>query len=153
MRAQLIIACIMVIAPAAGTAQEIVKVPQGEAPTVSRPDDLFNLAPGQWHFGRHLWEGPAPCTPEACEAGFTIGDLVVSAEHSGEFVRIIAGHRGCGSTGFSEVEVGKKPGKPTFGRVRKQVERVVKGVSKTCQLAVPAVPALDAAQLFPKAPG
>jgi hypothetical protein len=150
---RLIIACILLVASVPVPAQEIVKVPAGEAPSVARPDDLFNLTPGQWHFGRRLWEGSELCTPEACEAGFTIGDLVVSAEHSGEFVRIIAGHRSCTSTGFSEVEVGKRPGKPTFSRVRKQVERVVKGVSKTCQLAIPAVPALDAAQLFPKAPG
>lgn len=150
MRTRLIIACILLVASTPVPAQEIVKVPASEAPSVARPDDLFSLAPGQWHFGRRLWEGSEPCTPEACEAGFTIGDLVVSAEHSGGYVRIIAGHRGCASTGFSEVEVGKKPGKPTFSRVRKQVERVVKGVSKTCQLAVPAVPAIDAAQLFPK---
>lgn len=134
------------------TAQEIVKVPTSEAPSVARPDDLFNLPPGQWHFARRLWEGTGSCTPDECEAGFTLGDLVVSAEHAGDFVRIIAGHRGCEATGFSEVEVGKKPGKPTFGRVRAQVVRVVKGVSKTCQLAVPAVPPLDAAQLFPKRP-
>ena len=136
-----------------GSAQEIVKVPESQATSVARPDDLFNLPPGQWHFAKRLWEGSEPCTPEACEAGYTSGDLVVSAEHSGEFVRIIAGHRNCASTGFSEVEVGKKPGKPTFGRVRKQVERVVKGVSRTCQLPVPDVPPLDAAQLFPKPAG
>lgn len=132
------------------SAQEIVKVPASEASTVARPDDLFNLPPGQWHFARRLWDGSEPCTPTECEAGFTTGDLVVSAEHSGKFVRIIAGHRNCASTGFSEVEVGTKPGKPTFQRIRKQVERVVKGVSKTCQLSIPAVPALDAAQLFPR---
>jgi len=144
---------LLLIAAVPGRAQEIVKVPQSQATSVARPDDLFNLPPGQWHFAKRLWEGSEPCTPEACEAGYTSGDLVVSAEHSGDFVRIIAGHRSCASTGFSEVEVGKKPGKPTFGRVRKQVDRVVKGVSKTCQLAVPDVPALDAAQLFPKPAG
>ena len=150
MRVQLIAACALISAAEAGRAQEIVKVPESQA-SVARPDDLFGLPPGQWHFAKRLWEGPEPCTPTECEAGFTIGDLVVSAEHSGEFVRIIAGHRGCASTGFSEVEVGKRPGKPTFSRVRKQVERVVKGVSKTCQLAAPSVPPLDAAQFFPKA--
>jgi hypothetical protein len=138
----------LIAQPAA--AQEIVKVPQGQARTVSRPDDLFNLAPGQWHFAKALWEGPGLCTPTQCEAGFTSAGLVISVEHAGEFVRIIAGLRGCESVGFSEVEVGTKPGKPTFGRVRKQVERVVKGVSKTCKLAAPEVPELDAAQLFPK---
>ena len=131
-------------------AQEIVKVPHSQARTVSRPDDLFSLAPGQWHFAKAHWEGSEPCTPTQCEAGFTSDGLVISVEHAGEHVRIIAGLRGCESVGFSEVEVGTKPGKPTFGRVRKQVERVVKGVAKTCKLAAPNVPELDAAQLFPK---
>jgi hypothetical protein len=131
------------------SAQTIVKVPQSQVRDVSRPDDLFALPPGQWHFAKALWEGSAPCTPDQCEAGFTSGPLVVSAEHTGEFVRIIAGLQGCESVAFSEVEVGKKPGKPTFGRVQKQVERVVKGLRKTCNLAVPDMPKLDAAQLFP----
>ena len=153
MRAELPFAFALVsIAHAAG-GQTIVKVPQSEAKSVSRPDDLFNLPPGQWHFSKALWEGSAPCTPTQCEAGFTADNLVVSAEHAGEYVRIIAGLRGCDSVGFSEVEVGTKPGKPSFGRVRKQVERVVKGVSKTCNLAAPQVPTLDAAQLFPPKAG
>jgi len=152
MRTNLVIACILVGAATSGNAQEIVKVPAKDAPSVARPDDLFKLAPGQWHFAQRLWQGSDPCTPTACEAGYTAGDLVVSVEHASEFVRIIAGYRGCDPVGYSEVEVGTKPGKPTFGRVRKQVERVVKGVSKTCKLPTPAVPSLDAAQLFPPPP-
>ena len=66
-------------------------------------------------------------------------------------VRIIAGFRGCERTAYSEVEVGSKPGKPTFGRVSKQVERVLKGLGKQCARTVPDVPKLEAAQLFPKA--
>jgi hypothetical protein len=149
MRSKVLAGLALLGAAATASGQQIVKVPQSEAKTVSRPDDLFKLPPGQWHFAKHLWEGPAPCEPAQCEAGFTSGDIVVSAEHTGEFVRIIAGFRGCESVGFSEVEVGMKPGKPTFGRVRKQVERVVKGVSKTCKLTAPTVTSLDAAQLFP----
>ena len=142
---------LLALLSASGTAaaQEIVKVPQSKA-QVARPDDLFSLTPGQWHFAKHLWEGTAACTPTQCEGGYTSGDLVISAEHSGEFVRIIVGLRGCESVGFSEVEVGTKPGKPTFGRVRKQVERVIKGTAKTCNASAPEVPSLDAAQLFPK---
>ena len=139
---------VLLFAPGSGEAQEIVKVPQSKA-QVARPDDLFSLPPGQWQFAKHLWEGKEPCMPSQCEAGITVSDLVVSVEHSGEFVRIIAGLRGCEAVGFSEVEVGTKPGKPTFGRVRKQVERVVKGAAKTCNSAAPSVPALEAAQLFP----
>jgi len=149
MRAQLLLACGMLGASAPLVAQEIVKVPASQAPTVARPDDLFKLPPNQWAFSKQLWAGPEPCTAIACEAGFTSGDMVISVEHAGEFVRIIAGYRNCAPVGYSEVEVGSKPGKPTFGRVRKQVERVVKGISKTCKLTAPAVPSLDAAQLFP----
>lgn len=145
---RLIIPPALLLSSAAVAAQEIVKVPQSKA-QVARPDDLFALAPGQWHFAKHLWEGTAPCTATECEAGYTIGDLVISAEHAGEFVRIIAGLRGCESVGYSEVHVGTKPGKPTFGRVRKQVERVVKGTAKTCSMTAPDFPSLDAAQLFP----
>src|SRR3954454_5095128 len=144
------LACMALATTAA--AQEIVKVPQRHSRAVSRPDDLFTLPPGQWHVSKRLWERPAPCTPEQCEAGFTSGDFVVTAERSGEFIRIIAGFRGCQAVGSSEVEVGTKPGKPTFGRVREQIKRVVKGVSKTCKLATPAVPTLDVLQLFPPKP-
>jgi len=153
MRRRLIMACCMMGASAPLVAQEIVKVPASQAPTVARPDDLFKLPPNQWALAKQLWAGPEPCTATACEAGFTSGDLVISVEHAGEFVRIIAGYRNCAPVGYSEVEVGSKPGKPTFGRVRKQVERVVKGISKTCNLPVPAVPSLEAAQLFPSSSG
>jgi len=149
MRRRLIMACCMMGASAPLVAQEIVKVPASQAPTVARPDDLFKLPPNQWALAKQLWAGPEPCTATACEAGYTSGDLVISVEHAGEFVRIIAGYRNCAPVGYSEVEVGTKPGKPTFGRVRKQVERVVKGISKTCNLPVPTVPSLEAAQLFP----
>ena len=152
MRRRLIMACCMMGASAPLVAQEIVKVPASQAPTVARPDDLFKLPPNQWALAKQLWAGPEPCTATACEAGFTSGDLVVSAEHAGEFVRVIAGLRGCQSTGFSEIEVGKTPGKPTFGRVRELVEKVVKGVSKTCNVATPKLPLLEAAQLFPPRP-
>lgn len=137
---------------AAGAAgQQIVNVPQSEA-QVSRPDDLFNLAPGQWHFARRLWQGQDPCTPTECEAGYTKDDLVVSAEHSGQFVRIIAGFRDCEAVGHSEVEVSKKPGKPSFSRVRQQVDRVVKGIAKVCKKTAPSVVPLEGAQLFPSKP-
>jgi len=130
-------------------AQEMLKVTQGDARAVSRPDDLFKHSPGQWHVAKHLWEAAAPCTPDQCEAGITSGDMVVSAEHSGEFVRIIAGFRGCDPVASSEVEVGKKPGRSTFSRVRDQLKLVVKGISKTCKIAAPVLPPLDVARLFP----
>jgi hypothetical protein len=140
---------LMSIASTALQAQEIVKVPASEA-KVARPDDLFALPPGQWHLAKQLSVGSEPCVLDQCEAGFTSGDLVVSAEHAKDFVRIIAGFRNCEGTAFSEVEVGSKPGKPTFGRVSKQIDRVLKGLAKTCKVTEPAVPKLEVAQLFPK---
>ena len=148
----LIPAFALLFASAAVQAQEIVEVPASKA-NVARPDDLFNLPPGQWHMAKSLSGGAEPCASDQCEAGFTSGDLVVSVEHSKDFVRIIAGLKGCERTAYSEVEVGSKPGKPTFGRVAKQVDRVLKGLGKQCSLTVPAVPKLEAAQLFPKAGG
>jgi hypothetical protein len=139
------------LAAAGVQAQEIVEVPASKA-NVGRPDDLFNLPPGQWQVAKSL-SGSEPCVSDQCEAGFTSGDLVVSVEHAKDFVRVIAGFKGCERTAYSEVEVGSKPGKPTFGRVSKQVDRVLKGLGKQCGKTVPAVPKLEAAQLFPKAGG
>ena len=144
------LAATLMLASTGVSAQQVVQVPQSEA-QVSRPDDLFRLPAGQWHFGRQLWDQPMPCTQTSCEGGYTSGDLVVSAEHSGEYVRIMAGFRNCEAVAHSEVHVGKKPGKPSFGRVRKQVDRVVKGLAKTCKQPVPVVASLDAAPLFPAA--
>ena len=138
--------------PASEHAQEIVKLPRGSATNVSRPDDLFDLPPGEWHFAKHLWQGREPCIQEQCEAGFTSGDMVVSVEHSGEHVRIIAGLRNCTATAFSEMETGTKPGKSTRKRVATQARTVVKGLGKSCSVSLPAVPPLDAALLFPQPP-
>jgi len=141
---------LVLAAPAGLAAQEIVKVPAGQA-NVGRPDDLFALPPGQWLFAKSLTQGQETCVADQCEAGLTTGELVVSAEHTKNFVRIIAGFRGCEHTAYSEVEVGSKPGGSARGRVSKQVQRVVKGLAKTCRIAAPEVPKLDAALLFPKA--
>ena len=130
-------------------AQEIIKLPPGSGSNVTRPDDLFDLPPGQWLFARHLWQGREPCTSDQCEAGFTTGDLVVSAEQAGKYVRIIAGLRGCQSTAFSEMEPGLRPSKSKLKRVAKQVRTVVKGLGKTCGVTMPSIAPLDAAQLYP----
>ena len=152
MRSHLIPAVALILTSAAVRAQEIVKVPATKA-NVARPDDLFKLPPGQWHMAKLIAAGSEPCTSDQCEAGFTSGDLVVSVEHAKNFVRIIAGSKGCERTAYSEVEVGSKPGKPTFGRVAKQVERVVKGLGKTCKMTGPAVPKLEVASMFGNASG
>jgi hypothetical protein len=137
----------LLTAPAIG--QEIVKVNAKDAPTVTRPDDLFALPPGQWHFARQLWSGNEPCDAQHCEAGYTSGDLVISVERSEKFVRLIAGFRNCEAVGFSEMEPGNKPGKYSRKKVAKQVAHVVKGVAKTCNVVAPAVADLDPVLLFP----
>jgi hypothetical protein len=135
---------------APGIAQEILEVPASKA-NVARPDDLFSLPPGQWHMAKSLAQGSEPCISDQCEAGLTSGALVISVEHAKEFVRIISGFKGCERTAYSEVEVGSKPGKPTFRRVTNQVDRVIKGLGKTCKMTVPETPKLDVASMFVKA--
>jgi len=146
------IACTIAALAVAGPvgAQEIVKVPASRA-NVSRPDDLFNLPPGQWFVAKGLWSGGRdPCDSDSCEAGFNSGDLVVSAEHSQGFVQVIAGFRNCQSVGFSEIEVGAKPGSYARSHVRDLIKKVVKGLEKTCGMKAPSVPKLDVAAMFPK---
>src|SRR6476659_5395767 len=70
----LISAFALVLTPTALHAQEIVEVPASKA-NVARPDDLFNLPPGQWHMAKSLAGGAEPCVSDQCEAGFTSGDL------------------------------------------------------------------------------
>ncbi|MCL6697567.1 hypothetical protein LZ496_02045 [Sphingomonas sp. NSE70-1] len=148
MRTLLIVPVLSLLA-APSLAQEVVKIPAKEAPTVSRPDDLFNLPPGQWHYAKQLWSGNAPCDIQHCEAGYTDGILAVSVERSEKFVRLIAGFRNCEAVGFSEMEPGNKPGKYNRKKVRKQVNNVVKGVAKSCNLTAPTLPDLDPALLYP----
>ena len=131
------------------SAQEIVKVGAKDAPTVARPDDLFQLPPGQWHFAKQLWTGDELCDAQHCEAGYTSGDLVISVERSEKYIRLIAGLRNCEAVGWSEMEPGNKLKKTESKRIAKQVKNVVKGVAKTCKSTAPEVPALDVAQLFP----
>ena len=149
MRAVLILPALSLLA-APLPAQEIVKVDAKEAPTVARPDDLFQLPPGQWHYAKQLWSGNEPCDDKHCEAGFTSGDLVISVERSEKFARLIAGFRNCEAVAFSEMEPGNKPGKYTRKKVAKQVNNVVKGLAKSCNDTAPAIADLDVAVLFPK---
>jgi len=142
------IAALALAGPA--TAQEIVKVPVSKA-NVSRPDDLFNLPPGQWFVAKQLWGGGRdPCDSDACEAGFNSGDLVVSVEHAKGFVQVVAGFRNCQSVGFSEAEVGDKVDSYDRSHVRDLIKKVVKGLEKTCGTKAPSVPQLDVAAMFPK---
>lgn len=132
-------------------AQHIEKIDASKAPTVFRPDDLFQLPPGQWHYAEHLWQGSTPCVLDQCEAGFTSGDLVVSVEHSKGYVRVIAGFRNCAPVAFSEIETSKSPDRYLRSHVEDQVKRVVKGAAKSCNVTAPAVANLSVSSMFPGA--
>ena len=121
MRVKLLCASLLAVRPGPGPGSH--QLPRGSASDVSRPDDLFALPPGEWQYAKHLWEGREPCLQEQCEAGFTAGDMVVSVEHSGKNVRIIAGLRNCTATAFSEMETGRKPGKSTRNGSRSRSRR------------------------------
>jgi hypothetical protein len=133
-------------------AQEIVEVPASKA-NVALPEDIFGLPPGQWYVARQVSQGSEPCTPEACEAGFNSGDLVISVEHAKNHVMVIAGFRGCKGVAFQEIETGMKPGSGTRSEVSSLLKKVVKAAEKSCKVKAPSVPKLDVAALFPKGAG
>ena len=132
-------------------AQHIEEIAASKAPNVYRPDDLFQLPPGQWHYAKHLWQGADPCTDEQCEAGYNSGDLVVSVEHTKGWVRVMAGFRNCAPVAFSEIETSKTPGRYSRSKVERQLGQVVKGAAKTCRVTAPAVANLSVASMFPGA--
>jgi hypothetical protein len=107
---------------------------------VTRPEDLYQLEPGRWHVARQLWLGDEPCNATECEAGYTQGDLVVSAYHKADKVFIIASLRSCASPAFSELDIGERASNSERRRVGKQVERVLRGLGKTCKMTTPNVP-------------
>ena len=140
----------VLIAGAAAHGQEVVEVPASKA-GVALPEDIFALPPGQWFVARQVSQGTDPCTPEACEAGFNSGNLVISVEHAKEHVRVVAGFRGCQGIAFQEIETGMKPGSSRRGEVSALIKAVVKGTEKSCKVKAPSVPKLDVSSLFPKA--
>jgi len=151
MRFRHIVLCSASLISAPLFAQHIEEIAASKAPTVYRPDDLFQLAPGQWHYAEHLWQGSSPCLLDQCEAGFTSGDLVLSVEHSKGWVRVMAGFRNCAPVAFSEVETSKSPDRYLRSHLENQVKRVVKGAAKTCKVTAPPVANLSVSSMFPGA--
>ena len=147
--ALLVAACVLMAAGTTTHAQEIVEVPVSKSGVVL-PEDIFGLPPGQWYVARQVTQGSEPCTSEACEAGFTSADLAISVEHSKEYVRVIAGFRGCQGVAYQEVETGMKPGSSRRGQVSRLIKLVVKGAEKSCKMKAPDVPKLDVTSLFPQ---
>lgn len=133
-------------------AQRIVEVPSSDV-DVAKPEDLYSRAPDRWHLGRQLWQGDEPCTPTECEAGYTSGDLAVSAERNGPAVTITAAWRGCSATAYSELDIGDTASKGERKKIAKQVQRVVKGLGKTCHVEMPVVAPLTGDWLFPAPAG
>ena len=149
MRLPLLIAATLAVAAAPAGAQRIVEVPASEV-DVARPEDLYSRAPDRWHLARELWRGDDPCTDTQCEAGYTSGDLAVSAERNGHSVTITASWRGCGSTAYSQLDIGERASKGERKKIAKQVQRVVKGLGKTCKAEMPEVAPLTGDWLFPE---
>jgi hypothetical protein len=147
-RITLILAVMAIAAPL--QAQEIVEVPASKAGVVL-PEDIFGLPAGQWYVAKQVTQGNQPCTPDACEAGFNSGDLVVSVEHAGNYTQVIAGFRGCQSVAFQELETGQNPGRSRRGELSSLMKKVVKAAEKSCKVKAPSVPKLDVSALFPKA--
>ncbi|HEY6816831.1 MAG TPA: hypothetical protein VI168_14940 [Croceibacterium sp.] len=131
-------------------AQRIVEVPSSEV-DIAKPEDLYGRAPDRWHLARELWQGDDPCTETQCEAGYTTGNLVISAERNGPSVTITAAWRGCSATAYSTLDLGDNVSKGEKKKIAKQVQRVVKGLGKTCQVeTMPVVAPLTGDWLFPE---
>jgi hypothetical protein len=146
MRTALIVAALL--SAGAAQAQEIVEVPASKSGVVL-PEDLFGLPPGQWYVSKLISQGNEPCTPEACEAGFHSGDLVVSVEHAKDYTQVIAGFRGCQGVAFQELKTGTAPGASMRGELRNLLKKVIKAAEISCKVKAPDVPKLDVASLFP----
>jgi len=142
-----VVSAALLTAPIA--AQHLEKIDASKVPTVFRPDDLFQLPPGQWHYAKHLWQGSDPCVLDQCEAGFNSGDLAVSVEHSKGYLRVIAGFRECAPVAFSEIETTTSPDRYIRSHVENQMKRVVKGAAKSCNKIAPPVANLSVESMFP----
>ena len=149
MRLPFLIAAALASAAAPVGAQRIVEVPASEV-DVAKPEDLYDRAPDRWHLARELWQGDDPCSETQCEAGYTAGNLVVSAERNGPSVIITAAWRGCSATAYSELDIGEEASRGERKKIAKQVQRVVKGLGKTCKAEMPEVAQLTGDWLFPE---
>jgi hypothetical protein len=146
------LAAALLLAPIPLAAHRVEKVRAGSKDAQKLPEDLFDLPPGAWAFAEHLWQGDAPCTAQACEAGFTSGDLVVSVERAKEHVYVLAGFRGCASVAWNDYPIGGKASSGDSKAIAKRIKKAVATSAKYCKVAAPAVAALDAGRLYPEPP-
>lgn len=132
-----------------GDAQLVEEVRTIDPETPALPEDLFRLPQGTWVFARRLWAGDDPCTAEECEGGYTAGDLVISAERSKRYLRIVAGFRNCGNVAWNEYKVGDKASSGDTRTIGKRIKKTVETAAQYCKQAVPAIATLDARWLYP----
>lgn len=143
-----IFAASVVLAWQASAAQQVEEVRSNpDAPGL--PEDLFRLPPGTWAFAKQLWKGDEPCTADACEAGYTSGDLAVSVERHKTSLRIVAGFRGCGNVAWNEYEVGKRASKYDTKTIGKRLKQTIGTSAQYCKVAAPPLAELDARRLYP----
>ncbi|TMJ15735.1 MAG: hypothetical protein E6G94_06185 [Alphaproteobacteria bacterium] len=142
----------LLLTPTPLASQRVEKVKAGSSEAQKLPEDLFGLPPGAWAFAEHLWQGEAPCTADACEAGYTSGELAISVERAKTWVRILAGFRGCASVAWSDFEIGKKASGGDSKEVRRRIKKAVGTSAKYCKAEAPAVAELDAKRLYPAPP-
>jgi hypothetical protein len=134
------------------SAAQLVEEVRSNPQAPGLPEDLFRLPSGVWAFARQLWKGDEPCTADACEAGYTTGDLAVSVERHKTSLRIVAGFRGCANTAWNEYEVGKRASKSDTKTIAKRLKTTVGTSAKYCKVAAPPLAELDARRLYPDDP-
>jgi len=145
----LLLATALLLAPPAWCGPQVEKISPASPDAQKLPEDLFRLPPGIWAFGEHLWKDDAPCTADACEAGYTSGDLVVSVERAKTQLRVIAGFRGCASVAWNGFEIGTTGSNSDTKSIARRVKKAVGTSAKYCKVTAPTVPELDARRLFP----
>ena len=145
----LILSATLVLMAPTAVAGQVEEVRRGSTETPAFPEDLFRLAPGTWAFARQVWKGDDPCTADSCEAGYTVGDLVVSVERYKTSLRVVAGFRGCVSVAWNDYEVGDKASSRDSKTIDKRIKKTVGTSAKYCGQKAPEIAALDARLLFP----
>ena len=94
----LLLGAVMVLAGGA-SAQTPVDPPSGALDPPPGPQDYIETLPAeQWTFGRLLWQGRDPCTPDFCEAAYNAAPLSI----------LISKEKNCcGDPGYSVTIVGR----------------------------------------------
>lgn len=143
---------ILLLASLPVVARNVEEVRSGSAETPALPEDLFQRTPGIWAFAKQLWKGDEACTADICEAGYTVGDLVVSVERYQTSVRIVAGFRGCASVAWNDYEIGDEASSRDSKTIGKRIKKTVGTSAEYCKREAPTVGPLDASLLFPAKP-